>query len=307
MDWYPHHIDDYDADTLHLTLAEDGAYSRLIRWYYKHERTLPNDDQALAAICRIGLEEWRGMADKIKALFVTRDTRSANASVPSVLAHKRCDKVIVAQTKKRKDWRTRQEKQRKNGILDDVTRDSGVTHASRGEERRYISSLRSDIPAVPALTLELEPHVLQADKPKAIKGTRMTEDMALPELWATWARQEGHPDPEAEWERFRDYWVGVAGKDGVKTDWKGTWRNRVRSALQRGTAAVGRKPVNGNSNGHAKHLTEAERLRFLDGYVAHYQRCGEWHGEGPRPGYPGCTVPIDILARHGYTAAAQDQ
>lgn len=71
MDWYPHHIDDYDADTLHLTPAEDGIYSRLLRWYYKHERPLPDDDVALAAISRIGLEEWRAVAPKIRALFVT--------------------------------------------------------------------------------------------------------------------------------------------------------------------------------------------------------------------------------------------
>lgn len=297
MDWYPHYIDDYDADTLHLSLAEDGAYSRLLRWYYKHERTLPNDDQALAAICRIGLEEWRGMADKIKGMFVTRDTRSAPASI---LAHKRCDKVIVAQTKKRKDWRARQEKQRKNGILEDVTRDESVTHASRGEERRgeSISSLRSDIGAEPALALEIP--VAKPETQKAVKGTRMHEDMALPEPWATWARQEGHPDPEAEWERFRDYWTGVAGKDGVKTNWKSTWRNRVRAVLQNGRPAV--RPKNGN--GHPAALSPAEQLKFLDGYVGHFKRFGEWHGKDQyriEPGKPGCQVPPDILAKYGYT------
>ena len=69
MDWYPHHISDYDADTLHLTIAEDGAYSRLLRWYYANERPLPNDDQALASICRIGLAEWQAIAPKIKASY----------------------------------------------------------------------------------------------------------------------------------------------------------------------------------------------------------------------------------------------
>lgn len=301
MDWYPHYIDDFDADTLHLSLAEDGAYSRLLRWYYKHERTLPNDDQALAAICRIGLEEWRGMADKIKAMFVTRDTRSAPASV---LAHKRCDKVIVAQTKKRKDWRARQEKQRKNGILEDVTRDDNVTHASRGEERRgeSISSLRSDIEAMPEL--ELESPAAKQDKPKPIKGSRMTEGTELPEAWALWARQEGHPDPQAEWAQFHDYWIAQPGQKAVKTNWEATWRSWVRRAISSGKPAVGRKPANGQSIV----LSRAEQMKFLDGYVAHFKRSGQWHGKDDfaiHPGKPNCQVPPDILAKYGYTQTPQ--
>ena len=135
MDWYPHHIDDYDADTLRLTLAEDGAYSRLLRWYYKHERPLPDDEVALAAICRIGIDEWRVLDPKIRRFFVTRDTR---VSHESVLFHKRCDEVIVTQNKKRKDGKKRQEKFRKNNALEDVTRDNRVGNASRGEERRIL-------------------------------------------------------------------------------------------------------------------------------------------------------------------------
>lgn len=133
MDWYPHHISDYDADTLHLTIAEDGAYCRLLRWYYANERPLPNDDQALASICRIGLSEWLAIAPKIKSFFVTRDTRECHVSV---MHHKRCDSQILKQNKHRRDWQSRQKKLRKHGILDDVTRDTRVSHASKGEERK---------------------------------------------------------------------------------------------------------------------------------------------------------------------------
>lgn len=61
----------------------------------------------------------------------------------------------------------------------------------------------------------------------------------------------------------------------------------------------GKAPAAGST---PQELSDAEKLRRVSNYVAHYHRCGEWHGEGPRPGYPGCTVPADILTKYGYPA-----
>lgn len=33
---------------------------------------------------------------------------------------------------------------------------------------------------------------------------------------------------EWEWDKFKDYWIGVSGKNAVKKDWRATWRNWVR-------------------------------------------------------------------------------
>ena len=43
MNYFEHHIGDYDEATSHLTAREDGIYSRLIRKYYAKERPLPAD------------------------------------------------------------------------------------------------------------------------------------------------------------------------------------------------------------------------------------------------------------------------
>lgn len=152
MEWYPHHIDDYDADTLQLTLAEDGAYCRLLRWYYKHERPLPDDDAALAVICRVSVDEWKALAVKIRPLFVQRSA--------GTLHQRRCDKVLIEQNRRRKDAAKRQEKLRKYNVIGpaprnaEVTRYSRVTNASvtlpeerRGEDRKeteFVSSTESD-------------------------------------------------------------------------------------------------------------------------------------------------------------------
>lgn len=50
MNYYEHHIGDYDADTAHLTWAEDMAYTRLLRLYYRKERPIPCD---VAEACRL--------------------------------------------------------------------------------------------------------------------------------------------------------------------------------------------------------------------------------------------------------------
>lgn len=43
MNYYEHHIRDYDAATSHLTWEEDLAYTRLLRWYYRKEKPIPAD------------------------------------------------------------------------------------------------------------------------------------------------------------------------------------------------------------------------------------------------------------------------
>ncbi|MEI5996809.1 YdaU family protein [Paraburkholderia bengalensis] len=43
MNYYEHHIRDYDAATSHLSWDEDLAYTRLLRWYYRKEQAIPAD------------------------------------------------------------------------------------------------------------------------------------------------------------------------------------------------------------------------------------------------------------------------
>lgn len=43
MNYYEHHIRDYDAATAHLSWDEDMAYTRLMRWYYRKEQPIPAD------------------------------------------------------------------------------------------------------------------------------------------------------------------------------------------------------------------------------------------------------------------------
>ena len=60
------------------------------------------------------------------------------------------------------------------------------------------------------------------------RGTRIKAGAIIPEEWRQWAEAEGATGIDAMWLEFVDYWIGVSGQKGVKSDWFATWRNNVR-------------------------------------------------------------------------------
>lgn len=57
MNYYEHHIGDYDKSTSHLTACEDGIYCRLLRRYYDTEAPLPPDLSAVQRLVRARTKE----------------------------------------------------------------------------------------------------------------------------------------------------------------------------------------------------------------------------------------------------------
>lgn len=66
MNYYDHHIRDYDAATAHLSWDEDMAYSRLLRWYYRKEKPIPAD---LPEACRQVRATSKIQRDAVKAVL----------------------------------------------------------------------------------------------------------------------------------------------------------------------------------------------------------------------------------------------
>jgi uncharacterized protein YdaU (DUF1376 family) len=70
MAWYPHFMSDYDRDTQHLSLMENGAYQRLLNYYYDKRQPLPADNDALFRISRaFKPEEQAAVQAVIKQFF----------------------------------------------------------------------------------------------------------------------------------------------------------------------------------------------------------------------------------------------
>ena len=91
---------------------------------------------------------------------------------------------------------------------------------------------RNSLPAqAPWETDHLTNDGKKVEKPKKIvdRGSRLTIT-ELPDDWKAFAEQEEPDlDPKRLFENFKDYWNGLSGAKAIKKDWKGTWRNFVRS------------------------------------------------------------------------------
>ena len=79
--YFPMYPDDYEADTAHLTLAEDGAYSRLLRLCWRtHGCSLPADRAWIYRRMRAASDEEKEVVDIVLGEFFTlRDGRFSNA------------------------------------------------------------------------------------------------------------------------------------------------------------------------------------------------------------------------------------
>lgn len=133
---------------------------------------------------------------------------------------------------------------------------------------------------------EAETEKIEKETPNGVskkqRGTRIPEDFSPDLDWAV-AQGLSKRDAESQAQRFRDYWRGKAGAAGVKLDWPATWRNWVRSHLDR----AGIQPPAPLSLDPAKWQSRLRLARDRRSWST-----VEW---GPRPREPGCLVPVELL------------
>ena len=113
------------------------------------------------------------------------------------------------------------------GPLQKLTPEQGINKESNKEEEQ--GSLPAQAPW--ETTDQLSADVKRIEKPKKTvdRGSRLSIT-ELPDDWKAFAEQEEPDlDPKRLFENFKDYWNGLSGAKAIKKDWKGTWRNFVRS------------------------------------------------------------------------------
>ena len=224
MNYYKHHIGDYDADTSHLTWLEDAAYRRLMCLYYRREQPVPEPiDQACRLVRAASKAEREAVATVLNEFFQLTE---------SGWVHKRCEEELIA-------YKGKESANRANGAKGGrpkrkVTEEkpSGL---SVGSEEEPTNNLNQE-----PLTKNQEPVVGETAPTARPRGTRLPPGWAPDSDLEGWAKQE-RPDLDLSTtvETFRDYWVAQPGTRGTKLDWPATFRNWVRS--QRAGAAV-KKP-----------------------------------------------------------------
>lgn len=87
MNFYKHHIGDYDAHTQHLTWSQDLSYRRLLSAYYLRERPLPNDLPMIYRLARATEAAQKASCRQVLGEFFY-------LSDDGLYHHRRCDKEI---------------------------------------------------------------------------------------------------------------------------------------------------------------------------------------------------------------------
>lgn len=95
------------------------------------------------------------------------------------------------------------------------------THASLPSPNSLLPTPAPDAPSEPARIPR-----------NSGRGTRIPDPFIVDEAMRDWAVDRGYTGEwcMAQTERFINYWTAKPGKDGVKTDWRATWRNWILKA-----------------------------------------------------------------------------
>lgn len=92
MNYYQHHIGDYDSHTSHLTWLEDTAYRRLICLYYRTQKPLSLDVGAVCRLIRANSRYEKEAVQQVLSEFFTLEDDGYHSS--------RCDNEINAYSEK---------------------------------------------------------------------------------------------------------------------------------------------------------------------------------------------------------------
>lgn len=71
MNFYSHHLGDYSKATAHLSMLEDGAYRRMLDFYYSTEKPLPSDKSSLYRVLRARDKDEKSAVDSVLIEFFT--------------------------------------------------------------------------------------------------------------------------------------------------------------------------------------------------------------------------------------------
>ena len=87
MNYYQHHIGDFNNATLHLTEIEECMYHRALAWYYSNERPLPKDKVQIYRYLRARTTATKKAVDVVLSDFFTEQDDGWHQS--------RCDEELA--------------------------------------------------------------------------------------------------------------------------------------------------------------------------------------------------------------------
>lgn len=254
MNYFEHHIGDYDQATAHLTACEDGIYSRLIRWYMASEAPLPGDLKLIQRRVRAHSKDERAAVQTVLDEFFELREDGYHQH--------RCDEEIARyQDKQAKAKRSAEARwsavrphsgRNANASLDDMR-----THSERNADGMH----RAPVPrhqTPDTRQLRSKATSLVASKPRPTK--KAPPDFALSDDLKAWAAEHAPAvDADAELAKLKDHTFATA-----RSDWPGTVRNWLRKAQDDAQARAQRTPrTAGNDEPEWRRLQRERNEAFL--------------------------------------------
>ncbi len=278
--YLPLYVDDYDAATAHLTAAEDGVYSRLLRLCWRTPGcSLPNDDAWIARKIRLSAAEFAKVAKPvIEEFFSVQRGRLVQKRLKAEyenISRKKSARVNAGKMGGAAKARKTKENVSSNAtVLPAHTRAFPEPYPEPEKKEEAIASLSP--PKTPTYPEPFEaawkayPHVKgRSSKPKALGYWRRLSPAireALPSAVARYARDGREPKADCgapamqRWlseARYSD-WMPDAESSSA-----GGWSDERWAAV-----------------------------------VALNREEGWWTADlGPPPGQPGCQVPAHLIER----------
>ena len=179
MNYYEHHIRDYDAATSHLTWDEDLAYSRLIRWYYRKEQPIPAD---LKEACRQVRAATKIQRDAVQSVlnefFVLREDGWHNETCDEAINRFKEGEPEREVKKANEENRLRRHRDERARLFKIITDAGEHAHWNTGMEtlREIAERIQNATPATAPETLSNKPETPPATAPATPATATQTPD-----------------------------------------------------------------------------------------------------------------------------------
>jgi len=90
LNYFEHHIGDYDKNTSHLSACEDGIYCRMIRRYLDKELPLDSDVEEIKRVVRArSREEKKRLTSFSKSFFLSLPMAGTTKRATKLSSHSR--------------------------------------------------------------------------------------------------------------------------------------------------------------------------------------------------------------------------
>ena len=234
MEWFPWYPALYRSDTMHLTLAEDGAYRRLIDEYMVTRSPLPDNDAALARIIGISVNDFPAIAAQIRGFFSAKN---------GYLRHKRCDIELDRQ--------------------DGLSAKRSQIAANAAAKRRALSKASKQLPGKNLLQDRTGQDRTEKKEIEAAQARPLPDDwqprgedisVGLNDCKYTLVEIEKLADG------FRDHWRSNGKR---KKDWDAAFRNWQKSSIATNDVAAWRK-LSGKGQSAGGFIAALTELVHLD-------------------------------------------